>query len=205
MNKAIANAISYLTHPGFMPVVLFAFLMFFGKGMFPDKIEYQLTMLGFIFNFTFLLPFLIIYFLYSRKAISSLKIPTREERIVPFGIITICYTLLVFLFNQKLPSLYIFTQIMATIAITQAVCTIITTKFKISIHATALSGMLGVFLALEINLAELDLFVPILLSILGLGLTSSARLALNAHSPKQILYGCLVGFFINFSFIYFLN
>lgn len=205
MNKSIANIISYATHPGFVPVALFAILMFLGKGMFPDNLEYQLTMLGFIFNFTFLLPFLIIYFLYSRKMISSLKIPSREERIVPFGIITICYTLLVFLFNYKLPSLYIFTQIMATIAITQALCTIITTKFKISIHATALSGMLGVLIALELNLTELDLLFPILIILLLLGASMTARLALNAHTPKQVLYGSLLGFGLNFGFISLLN
>ncbi|MGB0522850.1 MAG: hypothetical protein ACPGJS_07810 [Flammeovirgaceae bacterium] len=205
MNRSVATAISYLTHPGFVPVILFAILMFMGKGMFPDKLEYQLTMLGFIFNFTFLLPFLIIYFLYTRRAISSLKIPNREERIVPFGIITICYTVLVFLFNYKLPSLYLFTQIMATIAITQALCTIITTKFKISIHATALSGMLGVLMALELSLTELDLFFPILITIIAGGLSMSARLALNAHTPQQVLYGFLLGFGLNFAFISFLN
>lgn len=188
-----------------MPVILFAILMFLGKGIFPVKFEYQLTMLGFIFNFTFLIPFLIIYFLYSRKMISSLKIPTREERIVPFGIITICYTALVFLFNYKLPGLYLFTQIMATIAITQAICTIITTKFKISIHATALSGMLGVLMGLELHLAELDLFFPIIVTVIAAGLSMSARLTLNAHTPKQVLYGFLVGFGLNFTFISLLN
>lgn len=94
---------------------------------------------------------------------------------------------------------------MATMAITQAVCTIITTKFKISIHATALSGMLGVLLALEMNLSELDLFMPILVTVLATGLSMSARLALNAHTPKQVLYGFLVGFGLNFSFISLLN
>lgn len=205
MSRSVASLISYITHPGFVPVTLFAILMFFDKGIMPGNLKYQLTMLGFIFNFTFLLPFLIIYFLYSRKAISSLKVPTREERIVPFGIITICYTFLVFLFNYKLPSMYLFTQIMATIAITQAICTIITTKFKISIHSAALSGMLGVLMALEINLSELDLFVPILATVVVAGLSMTARLTLNAHTPKQVLYGFVVGFGLNFSFINFLN
>lgn len=205
MNKSTANIISYATHPGFVPVALFAILMFMGKGMFPDRLEAQLTMLGFIFNFTFLLPFLIIYVLYSRKIISSIKIPSREERIMPFGIITVCYTALVFLFNFKLPSLYVFTQIMATIAMTQAICTIITTKFKISIHSTALSGMLGVLMGLELSLTELDLLLPIIGVLLLLGASMTARLALNAHTPKQVVYGFLLGFGLNFTFIYLLN
>jgi len=94
---------------------------------------------------------------------------------------------------------------MATIAITQALCTIITTRFKISIHAAALSGMLGVLMALELTLAELDLFIPIILNIVALGTAMTARLALNAHTPKQVLYGFLLGFGLNFGFIYLLN
>ncbi|MFT5913654.1 MAG: hypothetical protein ACJAWV_000200 [Flammeovirgaceae bacterium] len=205
MNKKVATILSYLTHPGLMPTVLFAIILFLGKSLFPADFKYKITLLGFIFNFTFILPALLIYVLVIRGKISNLNIRNREERIFPFSIVTICYTLLVFMFQTKLSGLYLVTEIIASIAITQAVCTIITTRFKISIHGVAIGGVLGVLWALEFILPELDFLYPILILTILAGLTMTARLALGAHTPKQVAYGFFVGIFLNFGFVYWLG
>jgi membrane-associated phospholipid phosphatase len=47
-----------------------------------------------------------------------------------------------------------------------------------------------------------ELFYPILVFIPVAGLLMSARLALNAHSPTQILAGCLLGLSISLGTVY---
>lgn len=205
MNKKFATVLSYLTHPGLMPTLLFAIILFLGKSIFPAEFKYKITLLGFIFNFTFILPALLIYVLVIRGKISNLNIRNREERIFPFSIITICYTFLVFMFQSKLSNMFLITEVVASIAITQAVCTIITTRFKISIHSVAIGGVLGVLWALEIILPELDFLFPILALTMLAGLTMTARLALDAHTPKQVAYGFFLGVFLNFGFVYWLG
>lgn len=169
--------------------------------MVPAGLEFRLTLLGLIFNFTFILPVLIVFMLYTKGYITSIRIPKREERLIPFVLIAVCYTLLVFLFQQRLSSLFILSQVMIGIALTHAVATLITTKFKISIHSVAISGALGILVGVQIIMTELELLYAIASFTALLGLTMTARLQLNAHTPKQVLYGALLGFGLNLSII----
>lgn len=109
------------------------------------------------------------------------------------------------MFQTKLSGLYLITEIIASIAITQAVCTIITTRFKISIHSVAVGGVLGVLWALELRMPELDFLFPILLLTVLSGLAMTARLALNAHTPEEIAYGFTLGTLLNFGFVFWLG
>ncbi len=201
MNRTLANILSVVMHPGLMPSVLFATIMLSGKGLLPNEWRFRLTLLGLIFNFTFLLPLLMVWLLYNKGYLSSIRVANRQERIAPFVLISISYTVLAWLFQQRLPSLFMLTQVMGCIALTQVICTLITLRFKISIHSVALSGMLGILVALQILMPEMELFYPVIMAIVLLGLTMTARLRLNAHTPEQVSWGAVFGFGLNFALL----
>jgi len=80
--------------------------------------------------------------------------------------------------------------------------TFMSTYTKVSIHSASFSGSLGLFIGMHLYYQEFDLFYPILATILLLGVVMSARLALQVHSPAQLLTGLLVGFGICFGMSY---
>jgi hypothetical protein len=68
-------------------------------------------------------------------------------------------------------------------------------KEKISAHTSALACILGITVTVYIKFVEQNLYLPILGLILILGILSSSRLILGAHTLKQITFGILWGVF----------
>jgi membrane-associated phospholipid phosphatase len=72
--------------------------------------------------------------------------------------------------------------------------TIITIKWKISAHLTGIGGLTGMIFSLLLK-TNGNLLIWFFISILLAGILGSARLVMDAHSPKQIYSGFAVGFF----------
>ena len=85
------------------------------------------------------------------------------------------------------------TVILIAMTIMVLVVTLVTIYWKISVHSTALSGLVGFILGLMFKVPSTDLLFPLIASIMMTGTVMTARLALNAHTPAQILGGTLVG------------
>lgn len=66
--------------------------------------------------------------------------------------------------------------------------------FKPSAHLAGIGGFLGLTMALSAKYTVNALPIIIVLIIL-VGLSASARLKLNAHKPKELVFGLLSGFF----------
>ena len=76
--------------------------------------------------------------------------------------------------------------------------TIVTFFFKVSVHSVAMWGAIGMMLPMNKVSEENTLLIPTVLVILCAGLVMSARLSLNAHTPREILVGSISGFVIGF-------
>lgn len=87
---------------------------------------------------------------------------------------------------------------MLIIAAMVVVSLIITFFFKISIHSLSVSGAIGILLPLNKVTEEATLLLPTAFIILAAGLVMSARLLLDAHTPREVLYGGIVGFLVGF-------
>ncbi len=74
----------------------------------------------------------------------------------------------------------------------------ITFFFKISVHSLAACGAIGILLPLNNATEEALLVVPTVFVILAAGTVMSSRLLLEAHTPKEVYYGGVVGFAIGF-------
>ena len=76
--------------------------------------------------------------------------------------------------------------------------TLITLFYKLSIHSLALWGMVGMLLPMNKVSEVNELLLPTAIVVVIAGLVMSARLALNAHTPREVMIGSVAGFTIGF-------
>jgi hypothetical protein len=134
--------------------------------------------------------------------VSNLELTKREERILPFLAIAIFYGAATYMFFVKLKLNPPLTTMMVLVTVLIVLLSIITVKFKISIHAAASWGVVGLLSALSLKLTGGMLLYPLIFVTLMAGAVSSARLKLGYHTPKEIWSGSLMGFMLNFMGLY---
>jgi membrane-associated phospholipid phosphatase len=196
--KVVAKLISILFHPLLLTTYLVIVLTVFFPSMLMIRNENQRIIVSLIFVFTFVLPALNIAMLRSFGTISSLMLESRQERIVPFVFISLLYILVTFLFHYKLPFSSNFNKLMIIITAMIVVSLIITFFYKISIHSLAMCGGIGILLPLNKVSEQVNLLWPTAITIVVAGLVMSARLFLGAHTPREVMYGSVVGFMVGF-------
>jgi len=132
------------------------------------------------------IPIILVVAMYLLKKISDIHIATREQRYLPF-----CLTIISFVIGTTLlwyiTGLGWLTVVLASYSINTLVVMLINFRWKISIHATSIGGIVAAFTMLGGWMAA-----P-LLSIVGL--VTWARVHLKAHTTGQVLVGSLLGFF----------
>jgi membrane-associated phospholipid phosphatase len=196
--KAAAKIISIVFHPLLLTTYLVVILTVFFPSMLMFRPEARWTIIGLIFIFTFVLPALNILTMRYFGNVTSITLHSRQERIVPFFFIAMLYMLVTFLFYYKLPFSANFNKLMLIITAMVVVSLIITFFFKISIHSLSVSGAIGILLPLNKVTEEATLLLPTAFVILAAGVVMSARLLLDAHTPREVLYGGIVGFLVGF-------
>lgn len=151
--------------------------------------------------FGFLLPFVGVLVLMKKGYLSDMFAKDRMERFIPFLVSLVSYSLgtVVLIYIQAPGAI---TALMATYIVNGIVLIAITTKWKISIHA---SGVTSPVTALVYLLGSH--LIPLFLIFLPV---AWARLELKAHSKMQLTMGALLsgvltwiemGFFMNHVFL----
>lgn len=78
------------------------------------------------------------------------------------------------------------------------VSAVVTVFYKVSIHSLALWGGVGILFPLNKAIDSSELLWPTVGVVICAGLVMSSRLQLNAHVPREILIGSLLGFALGF-------
>ena len=191
--RILAQIISVLFHPVFMPVVM-------------TLVLYKLDAVGFVaispkqFNWwlisititTLFFPLFTIFLLKQLRFIESIQLHTAKDRIIPLIAIMIYYFWINHVFGNipdvpiVLHTLFLgcFWGIIAVF--------MITIFFKVSMHTASAGGMLGMLIVLLIN-NTVNMTVPLLAGIVIAGIIGTARLLLRAHSNSEIWLGYLIG------------
>lgn len=185
-----------------MPTVVFWIVLYFLEGSSNLTNKGKATVVGLVFVTTFLIPALTVVMFKITKVIKDLHMKNRKDRLLPFLFISIFYLIVSFMLDGQqwmTPLLQItFLAITTVVVITNG----ITFKWKISAHAAGVFGTLGFILALQFMFPSTNqLLMPLLLIITLCGVVSWARLYLNAHTPKEVLAGALLGFIVCYSSI----
>ncbi|MBV6645389.1 MAG: hypothetical protein KI790_08060 [Cyclobacteriaceae bacterium] len=154
------------------------------------------------FTATFVIPALSITVMKLSSRVSSLELTHREERFLPFLSITLFYAASTYMFLEKLNIIKPLSVMMISVTVLILLLSLITLKFKISIHAAALWGAVGFLCGLSLRFTGQDLMAPLLVSVVIAGVVSTSRLFQNFHTPKEVWWGTVTGFFFCLASVY---
>lgn len=197
--QQLARFFSFVFHPIFVPVYMLLFVYAsdpYLQYIIPiNKMKPVLILL--VVN-TIIMP--IISFLYLRKkgVFTTLFLEETNERKIGIMILFL-FHLISYLLWRKLQLPASFLSLFLGILVSLASVFFITGFFKISLHTLAFGGIVGAILGLYRAHGFIDYSV-LSFAILGLGIIASSRLILNAHSPKEVNFGAILGVFILYIF-----
>jgi len=187
-----AKTISYLFHPLLLPTIgLFLIFHLDETGLRAPSPEMQLFLFAITFLTTFLLPLLCTLLLLKTKQISSLEMPTKEERKIPYLASAIFYfSESYFLMQWEVPMLIKAFMFGAALLVFSVF--IINFFWKISVHMAGIGGLCGMMIAVSFRL-QINLHFVLIALFLIAGFAAFSRLKLSAHNPAQVYVGFLMG------------
>ena len=204
MNKSQASIISIIFHPLLMLTYTFIAIMVIAPPVFMplsrDLFWHVLLVVGLT---SFIIPVLLISTLRVLAVIPDFYLDNKKQRIIPFLSIAIIYGISAYMFYSQ----FAFTKIIfvayfsTTLLIT--LLTVITLYWKISFHSASIAGMFGILYAIQLRNPDYNFLYLLSAILLTIGIVSSSRLKLNAHTLGQIIGGAVIGFTICFLIFYY--
>ena len=188
----LAQVISILGHPLFMPLYAFSLLIYtnpYINIMVPKASKYFTFLI--LVVFTIILPILTAFVFKLFGLIDSLFMKTAEERRWPFLLTLIWY----YIGFQLLTKIYVpqsFLLIMIGAISAIGVALVISSRWKISIHMLGIGGVIGAILGISQRF-QFDHSILLISLILFAGLIGYARLKTNSHDYKQVYAGFILG------------
>lgn len=202
MSRSLAQAISYIFHPVFVP--LLAMYIFFNSGSYHSNNPNSEQLFRFMYLFagllTVLMPIVSLFILVRNKFVSSFSLPKQEERTGPFLITAFYYTLF-YILLKKLPSSvasWEFFSMQLGAILVLVIVTLINFKIKISAHTAGYAGLVGIYMGLVSNDVIILNHGVMSSLILLVGIIATARLSLGAHKSSEIYLGAVFGFTCEF-------
>lgn len=195
-----AKTISWLFHPFYLPTVAVTLLLVFSYlNKLPNA--YRFAFAGIVILFTWVFPLIAIRMYRTINGWTSHQMSQRERRFVPYIINIVCYSSLFLLMRLYRMPLFLSTVIMSGLLI-QIVCALINLKIKISTHAAASGGVIGMIIAFSL-VFHFDATFWICWAILLSGAVCSSRMILKMHNYSELLFGVVVGFFCGLGIVLF--
>ncbi|MDR2816998.1 MAG: hypothetical protein LBB62_09905 [Proteiniphilum sp.] len=198
--KFIAHLISTIFQPLLMPtygVTLLFVYTYFGV-TYPHR--FWLIIAPVVF-FSFAVPAILILMLYRMRIISDLSLKVRSERIYPYIITLLSYSVMIwFYYRMKMPIW--FSMIMLSSVAIMIVATLITLKWKISAHMFGIGGLIGGAMSVSYFVEHSNPYFMFMGLFIIAGLVSTSRLILKRHTLAQVIAGFLLGFLFSFVFVW---
>lgn len=202
----LARIVSVVFHPLLLATYLFGLLtLTLPTALDPLKEEGHLNFIFLIFCVTFLFPSLNVGIFKTFGSIKTLAMKDRRERVMPFTFVTILYCVITYLFYARTrigldDNLLKFLIIIDALVV---VGTIATFFYKVSVHSIGICGIIGILLPLNNISEDGALFYPTIATIVIAGVVMSSRLQLNAHTPREVMVGSVLGFTTSFVLMFF--
>ncbi len=184
-----------LFHPMLMPsyaLVLLLNLNYFISYDYTFEIKAYLVV--FVFIMTFALPAILMVLLKKVRAIESLKMDDRKERMLPLAMMAVIYYITYYSLRRT-GILITFNLFLLGTTIVTLFTLVVNMYTKISLHMVSMGGIAGALLGLLLNY-PIDLQWMLYLLILLSGLVGYARLTVSNHTLRQVYNGFMMGFVI---------
>jgi len=188
--------ISVVFHPLFMPTYFFSLLALTLPNLLePIVPELQVKFISFIFLVTAVLPFINVGVFKAFGTIRSVVMLNRRERLLPFVFISAIYIVMTYLFHlhARMNLNDNFLKFMVIIDLFVVVATVATFFFRVSVHAVAVWGLIGILVPLNKITEVNSIFYPTLGVIVLAGVIMAARLEAGAHTPREVMWGAVLG------------
>lgn len=150
---------------------------------------------------TIIVPVLFFLLLRSTGHVKSIMLPEASQRRIPLILQCFLYILLVkrSIVIVRYPELHFF--FLGALFTTILALVLSLFKIKASLHIAAISGFLIFVIGLNLHLQMQNPYWAAFL-ILMTGVVGSSRLEMNAHTPKELFIGLLIGVLPQLLFLY---
>ena len=196
--KTLAHLFSYLFHPIFIPLYAVAFLVFIHPSYFSGfsmAAKKQTLLIVFINAVAF--PILAVVLLKAVGFIQSIFLKTQKYRIIPYMSCGIFFFWAYLVFKNQTNYPLILSSFLLGVFLASSAALLANIYFKISMHATGVGGLLGIFLLIMKSNTMLMTW-PLCIAIAITGLVCTARLLISDHSIKEIYIGLIAGLLSQF-------
>lgn len=199
--RKIANTLSWVLHPFLLPVYLMALLLTMTTfALYSANVKFYFMWV--VALYAIIIPFLTLGILRSLGRISDFRVDDRRERLLPLLIGTVCYVLCALTF-AKIPSAIFLRKFMVAAACCEAMCLVVSLRWKISLHLTGMGAIVALLVVMNV-VGVGNMLIPLSVAILCAGALASARLYLGCHNPRQIAAGFFGGFCVSLLAVLFL-
>jgi hypothetical protein len=190
--KAAARIISFLFHPLLMPTL--GLLLILNSGTYMDLLDptAKRALLFVMAMGTLIFPLMMVPMLYYRRQGSAPETIRGEEELLSRIILLVLY-IITFVYFVRLPLNRLIHAYTLSLSILLLSLILISLRFRICSHTTALGGISGLVISLVV-LYETPLLGILAMTILAAGLTGSARLLAGLQRPVEVYAGFFLGF-----------
>lgn len=196
--KILAHIFSYLFHPIFIPIYAVAFLVFVHPSFFSGfSIAAKKQTLLIVFINAVAFPILAVVLLKAVGFIQSIFLKTQKDRIIPYMACGIFFFWAYLVFKNQTNYPLILSSFLLGVFLASSAALLANIYFKISMHATGVGGLLGIFLLIMKSNTMLMTW-PLCIAIAITGLVCTARLLISDHSTKEIYIGLMAGLLSQF-------
>lgn len=188
--KKILPFFSYLFHPIFIPVYAGLFYFFLNDYYFSDTEKYFAILQ--IVVITIVIPILLYFALRTAGQVDSIMVAEISQRKTPLLILCFLTILLIrkSITIEHFPELYFF--FLGGLLSTFLALILLFFKTKVSLHMMAISTLTVFIIGLSIHNQTHTINTIALLVFLN-GVVASSRLEMNAHTPKELAMGFVLG------------
>lgn len=197
--KWIANIISYIFHPVFVPLYAVLFMAYIHPYLFAGIAPWDKTRIVMmaILMFTFF-PLITVFLLRALDFINSIYLYTKKDRIIPLIACGVWYFWITYIWwnsnkmDDSLPVPKEAVQLALATFISSWMGLMVNIKMKVSLHAISSGVMLTLFILMALS-QDLNFGIWVSIALLSTGLVCTARFIVSDHTIHEVYGGLAVG------------
>lgn len=187
----VARVISVLFHPLFMP--LYGLMIIYSSPTLLAYLPFNVKRVIFVLVTAnnVILPLSVAAILYARGAIKTFDARDRNERVILLTFGMVMYSISAVLL-MRIPVPVLFRAYFISIAILTMVSLIITSFYRISLHAAGIGGLVSLVSFMIVHYEIMSVWQLLTIILLG-GIVMTSRLYLKDHTPGEVWSGLAAG------------
>jgi hypothetical protein len=199
MNLFFARFFSILFHPIFIPLysVLIVLYMFPYRYVHVPEKTWNLT-IGIIIAMTMFIPAIIVFVMKKLKIVDDYDVSMQKQRIFPYLIFFFFYLMTYLTIRPKVNSSPVFLEdvllssIILGATISLCLAFFLNNFLKVSVHAMGVTNLFMIISLLSRITHQVTFFL-LIVALVSIGFTGSARIFLKAHTTREVYYGIFCG------------